>query len=63
MVDDETLSSKPQFTRPRRRGPTGLRETAHNDDEPPNGRLVMKKPAATYSPGPLRAKYHRRCGA
>ncbi len=22
-----------------------------------------KEPAATYSPGPLRAKYHRRCGA
>ena len=34
-----------------------------NANEPPNGRLVKKEPAATYSPRPLRAKYHRRCGA
>ena len=27
---------------------------------PKGGPLVLKKPAATYSPGPLRAKYHRR---
>ena len=31
---------------------------------PPKRRsVVLKKPAATYSPGPLRAKYHRRGGA
>ena len=36
----------------------------YNDDEPPRGRLeVLKEPAATYSPGPVKAKYHRRCGA
>ena len=30
----------------------------------PGGRLVvMKEPAATYSPRPVKAKYHRRCGA
>ena len=36
---------------------------AVNDDEPPRGRLVSEEPAATYSPGPAKAKYHRRCGA
>ena len=34
-----------------------------NDDEPPGGRLVDEEPAATYSPRPVKAKYHRRCGA
>ena len=34
-----------------------------NDDEPPSWAAREKKPAATYSPRPLRAKYHRRCGA
>ncbi len=35
----------------------------HNDEAPPEGGASDIKPAATYSPGPLRAKYHRRCGA
>jgi hypothetical protein len=34
-----------------------------NDVEPPRGRLVEEEPAATYSPRPFQAKYHRRCGA
>src|SRR3954454_13572259 len=41
---------------PRRRPPS-----PHNDDEPPRGAArVLIKPAASYSPGLLRAKYHRR---
>jgi hypothetical protein len=34
-----------------------------NDDEPPWGAARDEEPAATYSPGPAKAKYHRRCGA
>ena len=30
------------------------------DSEPPEGGSCEKKPAASYSPRPLRAKYHRR---
>ena len=36
-----------------------------NDYEPPDrgGSRSAEEPAATYSPGPAKAKYHRRCGA
>ena len=37
------------------------KEASANHEEPPKGRLLAtKKPAASYSPRPLRAKYHRR---
>jgi hypothetical protein len=56
---------------PPHHGPAGLttvgaheQPSARNGDEPPGGRLVaIKKPAATYSPRPFQAKYHRRGGA
>ncbi len=34
-----------------------------NEAQPPGGAAVVKRPAATYSPRLLRAKYHRRCRA
>ena len=46
--------------------PTERRRRSHHNDKrtaPKGGPFVLKKPAATYSPGPLRAKYHRRGGA
>ncbi len=37
---------------------------AHNDEEPPRRAAPLDEgPAATYSPRPLQAKYHRRYGA
>ena len=50
---------------PARRPAYGMRSAGAyvNDDEPPKGRLVSEEPAATYSPRPVKAKYHRRCGA
>jgi hypothetical protein len=62
-------SSRPWAAKQPLRGTAGVRQ------QPPRrtalerkraalrGRLVDEKPAATYSPRPLRAKYHRRCGA
>ena len=41
-----------------------LRYGPQNDDEPPlRAARSHEKPAATYSPRPVKAKYHRRCGA
>ena len=34
-----------------------------NENEPPGGAARNEEPAATYSPRPVKAKYHRRCGA
>lgn len=52
----------PAPNKTRRRGGAGTR-ARHEDvkcDEPPEGGSSDIKPAASYSPGPLRAKYHRR---
>ena len=37
--------------------------TTQNDNEPPGRAARNEEPAATYSPRPVKAKYHRRCGA
>jgi hypothetical protein len=53
----------PAVTRMSLSGPQQNREPcpcAHDDGGPPEGGPRMKKPAASYSPRPLRAKYHRR---
>ena len=58
-----SAAAAPRVATPPAAEPPDRRLAATNANEPPNGRLVKKEPAATYSPRPLRAKYHRRCGA
>ncbi|MEA2220558.1 MAG: hypothetical protein QOJ35_3184 [Solirubrobacteraceae bacterium] len=38
----------------------GPRPAYTHDGPPSGGPSMIKKPAASYSPGPLRTKYHRR---